>query len=250
MSQCAFTMVTNSMAKPRLIVTTSWDDNSGLNLKLASLLSKYEIPGTFYICATNDDQGRTLEESGYEEISRMGFEIGSHGSTHCDLRRARNLPYELSTSKAKLGSLLGREITCFCYPKNLYDNRVSNAVKRAGYSYARSAHCSIPSVPTDPFRCPVTLHASNRSPLQAGKLILMLRSHPLDILDWRRRALSAFYRMLKSGGIWHLYGHSWEIERHGYWSSLREVLSEISHRKDALYMSNSNAWRSYIMGAR
>ena len=140
-------VVTNLMAKPRLIVTTSWDDNSSLNLKLASLLSRYEIPGTFYICSTNDDQGRTLEESGCEEISRMGFEIGSHSSTHCDLRKAKDLSYEISTSKAKLGSLLGREITCFCYPKGLSDNRVSSAVKRAGYSYARSAYCSVPSVP-------------------------------------------------------------------------------------------------------
>ena len=190
-----------------------------------------------------------MEESGCEEISRMGFEIGSHSSTHGDLRKATDLPYEVLKSKAILSSLLGCDITCFCYPRNLYDNRVSSAVKRAGYSYARTADCSIPSVPRDPFRCPITLHASNRSPLHAGKLMLMLRSNPLDILDWRRRALSAFDRMLKTGGIWHLYGHSWELESNGYWSTLGNVLSEISHRKDVLYMSNSNAWRSYLMGA-
>lgn len=237
------------MTEPRLIVTTSWDDNSGLNAKLASVLSEYEIPGTFYVCAVHDDQGRTLEDSGYEEISHMGFEIGSHSSTHSDLRQAEDLQFEVLNSKVKLGSLLGCEIKCFCYPRNLYDGRVLGVVKQAGYSYARSADCSVPSVPVDPYRCPITLHASNKSPLQAGKLMLMVRSNPLDIIDWRRRALSSFERMLKTGGIWHLYGHSWELERYGYWSSLRQVLSEVSRRRDVLYMPNSVAWRTCMMGA-
>ena len=33
----------------RVIITTSWDDGHSLDLKLAGLLQKYDIPATFYI---------------------------------------------------------------------------------------------------------------------------------------------------------------------------------------------------------
>lgn len=47
----------------RAIITTSWDDGHLLDLKLAGLLQKYDIPATFYVTIENfERQGMTSQE--------------------------------------------------------------------------------------------------------------------------------------------------------------------------------------------
>lgn len=229
-----------------LIITTSWDDNSPINLKLAKLLNEYGINATFYICSEHDNFGNTFEKSGALKIQAMGFEIGSHSATHPDLTKTSDLAYEVLTSKRKLEARLNYTIKCFCYPYDLFDERVKGMVKSAGYKFARTANHTDLSLPEDPYECPVTLHASNHSPLQATKLIISSAISPLGILDWKRRAISIFKKGLKRGGIWHLYGHSWEIQKYKYWKRLEEVLKHISGRKDVRYLNNFDAWSTAL----
>jgi hypothetical protein len=47
-----------------------------------------------------------------------------------------------------------------------------------------------------------------------------------------------FDQILKRGGIWHLYGHSWEIEQLDIWADLREILDYVAHHKDVSYVTN------------
>lgn len=227
-----------------LIVTTSWDDNAPTNLKLAELLKKYRIKATFYICSEHDNFGKTFERSEALKIQALGFEIGSHSATHSHLTKVSDLAYEVLFSKKKLESRLNCAIECFCYPTNLFDERVKITVKSAGYKFARTANHKYLSLPGDPYECPVTMHASNHSPLQATRLIISSTISPLGIFDWKWRAILTFKKGLKRGGIWHLYGHSWEIEKYKYWKKLEEVLKYISGRKDVRYLDNSDAWSS------
>ena len=56
----------------KLIVTTSWDDGSRLDLKLAELLEKYGISGTFYVPKTEDDsEGRRYYKTGQNEEGKI-----------------------------------------------------------------------------------------------------------------------------------------------------------------------------------
>ncbi len=34
---------------------------------------------------------------------------------------------------------------------------------------------------------------------------------------WRELACALFDHSLAHGGVWHLWGHSWEVERYGAW---------------------------------
>ena len=61
-----------------LIVTTSGDDGNEYDEKLASLLTKYNIKGTFYI--TKNFKNRLSEEK-IIELSR-NHEIGAHTLNH------------------------------------------------------------------------------------------------------------------------------------------------------------------------
>src|SRR4051794_21779274 len=48
-----------------VFITTSWDDGHPLDIRIAELLAKYDLPGTFYIPRAS--QRPTMEESAVGE---------------------------------------------------------------------------------------------------------------------------------------------------------------------------------------
>ena len=44
---------------------------------------------------------------------------------------------------------------------------------------------------------------------------------------WDRIAIKTLEYIVKHGGVWHLWGHSWEIDAHDNWRRLTHVLQEI-----------------------
>jgi len=43
----------------------------------------------------------------------------------------------------------------------------------------------------------------------------------------------------KEDAVFHLWGHSWEIEKYDMWKKLEKLLQHISNRKNCVYLSNS-----------
>jgi hypothetical protein len=56
--------------------------------------------------------------------------------------------------------------------------------------------------------------------------------------DWLELGKKLFDSVLQNGGVWHLYGHSWEIDRLGLWDDLRELLDYVSRRDGVRYVPN------------
>jgi hypothetical protein len=48
-----------------------------------------------------------------------------------------------------------------------------------------------------------------------------------------------FDQVLEEGGIWHLYGHSWEIQELALWDDLQEMLNYVRNRPGVSYATNS-----------
>ena len=46
--------------------------------------------------------------------------------------------------------------------------------------------------------------------------------------EWPEIAKSLLGRALGHGGVFHLWGHSWELEEHGQWQRLEDVLKFMS----------------------
>src|ERR1700761_2379309 len=69
------------------LITTSWDDGHTLDFRIAGLLEKYKLKGTFYIPKFNP-QNEVLPEKDILALSSR-FEIGGHTLTHVNLK---NLP--------------------------------------------------------------------------------------------------------------------------------------------------------------
>jgi len=219
------------------IVTTSWDDGHKLDLKLAKLLEKYNIKGTFYVSPFYLENKLTREE--IKELSEY-HEIGAHTLTHVDLTSIpiEKAEKEIKGSKIYLEKLLGAKISMFCYPKGKYDQRIKEIVKKNGFLGARTCNGGNFEFPKDPYEWRITLHASNGSPLMTLKIYIKTRISIKAFMDWELRAKLLFDQFINKGGVYHLWGHSWEIERNNEWQKLERVLQYISNRPYVKYKTN------------
>ena len=219
------------------IVTTSWDDGHQLDLKLARLLQKYDVKGTFYISPFY--LKNRLTEAEIKELSKC-HELGAHTLTHVDLTSVpiNRAEKEVGGSKLYLEKVLGHEINMFCYPKGKYNQRIKEIVKKSGFLGARTCNVGSFEFPMDPFEWQITLAASNGSPLMTLRIWIKSKISINALLDWEIRAKLLFDSFLVKGGIYHLWGHSWEIEDHDDWNKLERVLEYISERNGVQYKTN------------
>jgi peptidoglycan/xylan/chitin deacetylase (PgdA/CDA1 family) len=218
------------------IVTTSWDDGNRCDLKLKKLLDKYQLKGTFYP-APSSKQFLSNEEL---RLIDNHHEIGAHTLNHPVLPEIPPQVAwdEIRESKFYLEDLLGHPVSMFCYPYGKYNTEIKDLVKKAGFVAARTTLPGIIDRESDPFEWPVTLHASNGSPRVTFNLWKDNRLPLKALADWEIRAKLLFDKVLREGGIFHLWGHSWELEQNNEWEKLDRVLQYLAHRKDVLYITN------------
>ena len=240
----------------KIIVTTSWDDGHELDLKLADLLNKYNLKGTFYIPKISNL--KSLTDENLKEISKTQ-EIGAHTLTHPDLREISlgEAEKEIVGSKEYLENLLNKEVEMFCYPKGRYNQDIKNLIKKAGFIGARTTKKYSIKKPEDFFEIrttvnvyPFPLRKRNKNyyhlskflfqPLTKGFFKILKLKLPINsFFNWNNLAKNTFNYVLENGGIYHIWGHSWEIEKYGMWEDLEEIFKYISNRKDVFYLTNS-----------
>lgn len=229
------------------LVTTSWDDGDCADLKLAELLSSKGIRGTFYIPINYRE--KPLGHAELRTLAAAGFEIGAHGWSHELLwgLQAGELDLEVRPCKEVLEDILGKRVQMFCYPRGRYDANAVRAVQQAGYSGARTVRMLATRQTFNAFEMPTTLQVFPHAKLTYLKNVARTRS--LESLksflvqmprlgDWVELGKRLFDSVLEDGGIWHLYGHSWEIERLGLWDGLRELLEYVCRRDAVRYVPN------------
>jgi hypothetical protein len=56
--------------------------------------------------------------------------------------------------------------------------------------------------------------------------------------SWLKLGKRLFDEVLEKGGIWHLSGHSWEIEKLGLWNDFCEILDYVGQREGVSYVPN------------
>jgi len=114
---------------------------------VAPLLNRMGVRATFYVCPgmwgvqhplVEGEAGRLLEESDSRALLEAGMELGSHTSSHPDLRGLDDaaLAAELQASKAAIEALTGAPCRTHAYPYGLHDARVERAAADAGYELA------------------------------------------------------------------------------------------------------------------
>jgi peptidoglycan/xylan/chitin deacetylase (PgdA/CDA1 family) len=233
-----------------LVITTSWDDGHPLDLRLADMLFKHNIRATFYIPGSSE--WGTMREEDTRHLS-TAFEIGAHTVNHVTLTetpddRARQ---EIMASKAWVESITGEQCRMFCFPRGKFRTSHLGHVRDAGFLGARTVelfstkypvvHNGVAVMPTT---CQTQPHgrsaylknvAKRRS---FGNLINFLRTG--GSLDWSELARRLVKVSEHNGGVFHLWGHSWEIEEYDQWQRLEDVLKFLSQWSGtADYKTNS-----------
>lgn len=245
------------MTQP-FIITTSWDDGHALDWRLVELFDKYHIRATFYIA--RDFLSQRLSEADIRDIAQR-HEIGAHTLTHPVLTdiTPEQAEYEIVTSKQWLEDVTGQAITSFCYPKGFHNATVRRITQDAGYKLARSVRPYQLDAGDDAYAMPTTVQIypfplrplpdmaiwrgwrTRSQPLRQALPHMRRLQLPLTNLhSWAALAIALLDRAAQTGGIWHLWGHSWEIEQYQMWQDLITVLEATRRYSHAQRLTNSD----------
>lgn len=225
------------------MVTTSWDDGHELDEKLAVELDSHGFAGTFYIAPQSAEipPRRRLEHMALRDLASR-FEIGGHTLTHPHMTRLplQEAAREITLGRDVLQEIIGRRVTSFCYPYGAYRAEHIDLVRTAEFRVARTIRRFCTVAPADPLQLATTTHAA-RYLADGWRAVRSGRSPGAAWATWASwdvMARQMFQEARAGGGVFHLWGHSWEIEAHGDWPRLRSVLRYIAGHDDVLFVTN------------
>src|SRR5215831_118843 len=226
------------------VLTTSWDDGHRCDVRLARMLKEHGLRATFYVAPENQEFAKQdlLSLPEIKDLSQ-DFEIGAHSMTHRQLPTIseQEAAREIIESKAVLEQVIGKEIKAFCYPGGAYTKLHVQQVKDTGYRYARTVDRYRFKV-EDPYQAGTSLHVYNhRFGFDLWHTARFVKFQPIKVLrclEWDALAKAMFDQVIKEGGIYHIWGHSWEIDEHGDWEPLENVFRYISANPKVSYVTN------------
>ena len=235
----------------KIIFTTSWDDGSKEDRRVLELLNKYALKGTFYISRSIDFP--LVKRISDEEIAAISQkqEVGAHtlGHSYLDSISLDQARQEIIESKKYIEDLTHLPVKMFCYPGGRVNEEIKKIVKEAGFIGARTIdnfqiQLGDPYLMGTTLQCyPFPLRPDGRSflqPLQQNWAKISQLGLPIgSYFSWLNLAKNLFDYALKKGEIFHLWGHSWEIEKNNQWKDLEQFFKHIAGRVDVKYLNNS-----------
>lgn len=215
----------------RAAATISWDDGSVEDIRLVGLLNRLGLKGTFSIAPGLLREERRLTTWGevwgdrhrprgfplgflaLEDLPIVyrGHEVAAHTLSHPDLTRLsfEAILHEVTQAKVRLEEATGQRVIGFVYPHGRYNESAKEAVRQAGYLYARTTDGTKRlGLPRDLMAMPPTTH-------------------------WRRATRSLFLKTLRARGVFHIYGHGYEMRTAMHWRRLSAILG---------WMARSGCW--------
>jgi peptidoglycan/xylan/chitin deacetylase (PgdA/CDA1 family) len=196
-----------------------------------------------------------MSPSQVQQVSRS-FEIGGHSVDHVVLTQLPidELHAQIGGNKRWLESVIGKPITGFCYVRGQYNRNVKTAVQQLGYTYARTTE-NLRAEPTnDLFELPTTLqlYPHTKATLMRNsvrgrtpwKKLRLLRT-ALGTKSLVTRVEKMINECVDTGGYFHLWGHSWEIEEQNLWSELEHILRHLTALGSKIvHLTNHDACRA------
>lgn len=210
--------------------TCSIDDGHPSDLKMAALLQAHGMKATFFIPIKNREGMDVMSVPQIRELARV-FEIGSHTYDHCFLNSVdRNQAhFQINRGKEILEDMLGQEVAGFCYPGGKYRREHAELVRSAGFHYARTTMNLCFDAGDNRFEIPTTcqFYPHQRSVYLrnfararhwqrrcAGLTLAVKRK------DWIDRLHGLFDYACEHQAVFHLWGHSNDIDALDAWHEL------------------------------
>jgi peptidoglycan/xylan/chitin deacetylase (PgdA/CDA1 family) len=144
-----------ALAHGRGVLHVTFDDALESVPSAISVLERYSVPATVFVCAAYGDGRplsvpelsgerfsatalRTLTWDELRALAERGVEIGSHTMTHPHLTRLADeeVEHELREARSRIEDEVGRPCRYVAYPYGDVDDRVRAAARAAGYTAA------------------------------------------------------------------------------------------------------------------
>jgi peptidoglycan/xylan/chitin deacetylase (PgdA/CDA1 family) len=220
-----------------MILVSSWDDGHPLDARVAEMHRARGLTATFYVPLRNREGRDVMSREQIRALDVAGFEIGSHTAGHqrLDTLNRTDASREIRVGKEGLEQVLGHAVPGFCYPGGRRPGSARALLREAGITHARTIenlrtdrNFAWDLIPTTlqfyPHRWPVLLRNAGRSPLRVRRKLTLLaqvarHGDGLDALTHLIENCAA------TDSVFHLWGHSWEVERLGAWRILEKVLT-------------------------
>jgi len=229
------------------IITTSWDDGYPADNRIAELLNKYNMAGTFYVPKRNDEY-EVMKENSISDLAQQ-FEIGGHTLSHVRIRSTSNnfFEREILGCYTWLEELLGTKPLSFCFPGGVYNKPAVEYALNSGFKLLRTTELLSTSGLNSNKVLPTTLQLFKHDRFTYFKHLLKrfkfnsmwlyanssTRADLFKMVDFYMRQIDDY------GGCFHLWGHSWEIERFNLWEDLEGILKIISDNGNFKYLPNA-----------
>ncbi len=219
---------------PAAWITTSWDDGHPLDMRLADMLHRNNLRATFYI--PRAIPSGVMTESQIRELSQS-FEIGGHTLDHLFLPTVPDpvAEQQITGCKKWVEDTTGKPCPMFCPPAGRFNENHRAMIVGAKFLAFRSVELLSISPPTPsggllematslqsfPHRPATYMKNTVKRKAWSSLIRYALQGAPSD---WEKHAERLLRTVVKNGGVFHLWGHSWEIEQTGQWDALERVL--------------------------
>ena len=212
------------------VLTLSYDDGVGQDIRLIQIFNKYALKATFNINSglqfetqTWVNKGKLIKRINQSEIVELykGHEVAVHSRTHPHLE---DLPreaiiQEIFEDRKQLEKWFGYIVRGMAYPYGTYNKLVLDVLTTLGIEYSRTVkqHEKF-SLPENFLEWHPTCHHMNPKFIDISK----------EFVQTQFSGLSLFY-------VW---GHSYEFDVEGNWELIEEFSKLVSNRNDIWYATN------------
>lgn len=218
----------------RKAITFSYDDGVTQDIRLIEILDKYGIRATFNLNSGLFGTEHTLNRQGVvvrhdkvppSEVAKIyrAHEVSAHTLTHPHLTGLceDEIIRQVERDRLALSDMVGYEVVGMAYPGGGFQNsdRVERVIRNhTGIKYARTISLSYSFNPTENlYRYkPTAFH--------------------LDFADLYHLADEFFGS--DEGGVFYIWGHSYEFDIRDTWDEFEKFCAYISRRPDVFYGTN------------
>ena len=151
--------------RARQVVITFDDGSESVFKNALAILARHQFHAIQFIVAgligkqndwdiaKGETPDRMMDEAQIREWLAAGHHIGSHTSTHPNLKRVplSQAREEIFSSKKKLEDTFGIPVSHFCYPSGKWNEPVRDLVAEAGYLTACTVEFGVNTSATPPF---------------------------------------------------------------------------------------------------
>jgi len=228
-------------------------------MRLAELLGKYNLKGTFYIPRACNLFSTSLSESQIRDLSGS-IEVGGHTMSHLILTHISHekAQQEISNCKKWLEDVTGKTVSSFCPPVGRFNRYHIAAQQKAGFTAMRTVEMlshsfqgikKIDDFVILPTTCQVFNHTgmayvrNNVKRMQFVKFPSLWRFFNADWEMMSRNYINYLcevsHRNNQQPVYFHLWGHSWEITARSLWNPLERFFKHISEIPEITPITNA-----------